>query len=295
MEWQIASRQAYLLGRPWRGRVLCALLGAALAVPVTVLALDRLRAERLDRGFAVRLTTLESHLLGAARAVGIDSVADMGREQLAERLALSSEATRFAFLLDRLPKEEPAQASTRWHVGAPGRLGVAEALAAVTEMLSRQRPDRRESVVRLLEEFGRAPTELRALLIWASLLPEPERVRLGSLNSGVLSTEKGRATFLALAGASREQFSQCQEATKLAGGTWRLIQRLVQRPAEDLTMLSRIGGLPAAKRAGLFEVVGAYEGPAQGHADAPYPCLDRPAYGWNRREQPLRTCTVLLP
>lgn len=295
MEWQIVSRHAYLLGRRWRGRVLCALLGAALAVPVTVLALDRLRAERLDRGFAVRLTTLESHLLGAARAVGIDSVAEVGREQLAERLTLSNEATRLALLLDRLPKGESVQPSTWWRAGAPGRLGVAEALAAVAEMLSRQPPDRRESVVRLLEEFGRSTAELRSLLVWASLLPEAERVRLRSLNGGVLSTERGRVAFLTIVGSTGEQFSQCQQALRVAAGSWQHIQRIVQRPSEDLSMLSRIGGLPAAKRAGLFDVVRAYEGPAEGHSNAPYPCLDRPTYEWRRGTQPLPTCTIALP
>ncbi len=271
------------------------IIGSIIGTTLGFLAADPFRWALIESGFPVRLTSVEVRVLSAAHGIGAKRLSAFSLGELTQRLSLSAEALKLSVLLDGLPKPEAADAPTWWKTASPGRLGGSEALTAMAEMLARQERDRRQLVAILLEEFGRAPAELRALLIWASLLPEPERVRLGSLNGGVLSTEKGRATVLALAGASREQFSQCQEATKLAGGTWQEIKRLVQRPSEDLSMLSRIGGLPADKRAGLFEVVGAYEGPAQGHTDAPYPCLDRPSYGWNRGDQPLRTCTVALP
>jgi hypothetical protein len=270
-------------------------IGTIIGAMLGFLAADPFRWSLIESGSPVRLTSVEGRVLSAAHGIDAKRLSALSLGELTQRLSLSAEALRLSVLLDGLPKPEAADAPTWWKAASPGRLGGAEALAAMAEMLAAQTPDRRQSAVFLLEEFGRAPIELRSLLIWASLLPEPERVRLRSLNSGVLSTEKGRTAFFTLAGASREQFSQCQEATKLATGTWQQIQRIVQRPEEDLAMLSRIAGLPAARRGGLFDVVGAYEGPAQGHREAPYPCLDRPSYGWHRSDQPVRTCTVALP
>lgn len=240
------------------------------------------------------ISAAERRALELIRPTGFSWTSVLSAEQVAVRLAASPDAASLFGMLDSLPL--PAGASSGGWLSQPsgGRIGRSAAIGMIARVIAEQAPDRQVALALLLADLASAPTETREMMTWVAALPQQERLRLRSLNSGPLMTSSGRAAILALAALPIDQIQQCQDSALIAPQDWSRLQPWLNARNSQLSAFRQLAHLSESQLSRIAAVAMAYTGPGQGFADAPYPCLDRPGNHWARHGRSFLTCTVAL-
>ncbi len=243
---------------------------------------------------AVTISAAERRALELIRPAGFGWTSVLSAEQVTTRLMASPEAAALVGTLDSLPL--PAGTSQGGWLSQPsaGKIGRSAAIGMIARSIAEQTPSQQAPLALLLADLAASNTEARELLTWVSTLPQQERARLRSLNSGPLMTKSGRAAILALAALPTDQIQQCQDSARIAPQDWTKVQSWLKADSGQLPSFRQLAQLSDSQLARITAIAWAYTGPGQGTPYAPYPCLDQPGSRWLREGRPLLTCTVAL-